>query len=647
MATFDPIFYSYVPTAPRCKSATAQKQSSIPDKIQCVKPNDTIFDDIRQVAVAVVSADDDPGYRSEIRGTTTVYSDNNNENNKEDNKNCELPTTEELQYTALRTKDIVPEDSSPDNTTRGDEDIALSKTNNDCPWMKKIPDSPSSKEVLIERHQNSRGTQDRPLVLADDESDIPNLQVASISTSAYLFDYEKLWDVEEGDFEKEDPLPKQDLLASAPDLDHSHPHQQSIGSSQNHINLPDNNDGKQSASEMASPHTLLTILDGNGEERENKDISEIGTDLLLAFGGQEKSATVLGSSHSHPHLTKLSQFHNDLEYDQSGISQSGSGELGDGSSPQQDHDDDQPKQRQREEAVEEVICEDDDDHHMRSGGKHKRRYQDETDEIHPFENSIPDTDNKDDNNSQSSKRRKPPPLPTNDALTLPRKHNPKRRLRQCHSHALPLTTQHKMDDKQSENNCNHLPSFRNNNHSCTSQTFRSSCDMIEPALIAEYQEWPFQGLLKCVMIGNETTYKISLQLDHVPEHLHASILSKTLGLDADNVITDASNTVNITGEDEWEVDTIRAVRKRYNKLEYRADWLGADEDPKYYPASDFKYSPHKIRDFHLAHPKLPGPPENLLKWIRKWEDGVDNYDELTGSKEMPQYSRARFFGKRI
>jgi hypothetical protein len=96
------------------------------------------------------------GYRA---GTTTVYSDNNNENNKEDNKNHEFPTTEELQYTVLRTKDIVPEDSSPDNTTRGDEDIAFSKTNNDCLWMKEITDSPSSKEVLIERHQNSRGTQ--------------------------------------------------------------------------------------------------------------------------------------------------------------------------------------------------------------------------------------------------------------------------------------------------------------------------------------------------------------------------------------------------------------------------------------------------------------------------------------------------------
>jgi hypothetical protein len=73
MATFDPIPYQYVPTVPRNKRATtqhipAQKESSIPDKIHCIKPDDTLFDDIRQVAVAVVSADEDPGYRSEILG---------------------------------------------------------------------------------------------------------------------------------------------------------------------------------------------------------------------------------------------------------------------------------------------------------------------------------------------------------------------------------------------------------------------------------------------------------------------------------------------------------------------------------------------------------------------------------------------------
>ncbi|PQE33787.1 hypothetical protein CJF32_00011307 [Rutstroemia sp. NJR-2017a WRK4] len=317
MATFDPIFYSYVPTAPRCKSATAQyvpaqyvpaqKQSSIPGKIQCIKPNDAL-------AVAVVSADEDPGYRSEIRA-------------------------EELQYTALRTKDIVPEDLSPDNTTRGDKDIALSKTNNDCPWMKEITDSPSN----------------RPLVLADDESDIPNLQAASVSTSAYFFDHEKLWDVEESGFENENPPLEQDTSASISGQDQPYSYRNSPRTSQNHINLLENDKSKQSASEMTSLHPLLTILDKNSEERENKDISENGTDLLLAFGKQEKSATVLGSSYSHPHFTEISHLHNDPEYEQSVITHTGPEELRDSSPPQQYHDEDQPEQQQHEEVPAEAV----------------------------------------------------------------------------------------------------------------------------------------------------------------------------------------------------------------------------------------------------------------------------------------------------
>ncbi|KAF7893828.1 hypothetical protein EAF00_007342 [Botryotinia globosa] len=136
------------------------------------------------------------------------------ENNEEDNDNRELPTTEELQYTSLRTNDVVPKDSSPDNTTRGDESIALNKTNNDYLWMKEITDPPSSEGILTERHQNSWGTQGRPLVLADNESDVPNLQATSVSTAAYVSDHEKLWDVEEGGFENEDPPLEQETLAS-------------------------------------------------------------------------------------------------------------------------------------------------------------------------------------------------------------------------------------------------------------------------------------------------------------------------------------------------------------------------------------------------------------------------------------------------
>ena len=74
--------------------------------------------------------------------------------------------------------------------------------------------------------------------------------------------------------------------------------------------------------------------------------------------------------------------------------------------------------------------------------------------------------------------------------------------------------------------------------------------------------------------------------------------------------------IHITEDDEWEVEDIIAVRKDRNKLQYRAKWVGHDEDPEWYPASNFKYSPHKLQDFHLNYPKLPRPPRQLHKWLK-------------------------------
>ena len=74
--------------------------------------------------------------------------------------------------------------------------------------------------------------------------------------------------------------------------------------------------------------------------------------------------------------------------------------------------------------------------------------------------------------------------------------------------------------------------------------------------------------------------------------------------------------IQVTEDKEWEVEDILAMRKDRNRLKYRASWVGFDEDPEWYPASDFKYSPHKLREFHLVHPDLPGPPRRLNEWIR-------------------------------
>ena len=63
-------------------------------------------------------------------------------------------------------------------------------------------------------------------------------------------------------------------------------------------------------------------------------------------------------------------------------------------------------------------------------------------------------------------------------------------------------------------------------------------------------------------------------------------------------------------------------------------WVGHNEDLEWYPVSDFKYSLYKLQDFHLAHLNLPGLPCKLKKWIKRWEEGVDNYDNLDNNKEL-------------
>jgi transposase InsO family protein len=101
--------------------------------------------------------------------------------------------------------------------------------------------------------------------------------------------------------------------------------------------------------------------------------------------------------------------------------------------------------------------------------------------------------------------------------------------------------------------------------------------------------------------------------------------------------------IQVTDDQEWEVEELVAVRKTRRTLYYKAKWIGYDEDPEWYPAADFKYAPHMLRDFHLAYRDLPGPPAKLNDWIRKWEEGEDSYEELEDSTEMSKSLRASFF----
>ncbi|KAI1000330.1 hypothetical protein K3495_g7864 [Podosphaera aphanis] len=89
-------------------------------------------------------------------------------------------------------------------------------------------------------------------------------------------------------------------------------------------------------------------------------------------------------------------------------------------------------------------------------------------------------------------------------------------------------------------------------------------------------------------------------------------------------LNDQPFTINVTGDDEWEVDEMLASRVRRHQLEYRASWRDKEIDLDWIPASDFKYAPHKVKELHLQNPDQRGPPAQLLQGIKRWEQGDDN-----------------------
>ena len=101
--------------------------------------------------------------------------------------------------------------------------------------------------------------------------------------------------------------------------------------------------------------------------------------------------------------------------------------------------------------------------------------------------------------------------------------------------------------------------------------------------------------------------------------------------------------IQITEDKEWEVNKILIVKKVCKVLKYRISWVGHNKDLKWYPISNFKYSPYKLWDFHLAYLDLPRLSHELKNWIKCWEKGLDNYDNLNNNKELRQRLRAGFF----
>lgn len=105
---------------------------------------------------------------------------------------------------------------------------------------------------------------------------------------------------------------------------------------------------------------------------------------------------------------------------------------------------------------------------------------------------------------------------------------------------------------------------------------------------------------RTIMRRNVKTYKLDLSESM---NIHPVFYPDRLRLDPQDPLSGQVNDpvppIRIDNQDKWEVEDLIVVRKRYDKLEYRAKWVGHDEDPAWYPATNFKYSLYRLRMFHL------------------------------------------------
>ncbi|KAI9035392.1 retrovirus polyprotein [Aspergillus affinis] len=68
-------------------------------------------------------------------------------------------------------------------------------------------------------------------------------------------------------------------------------------------------------------------------------------------------------------------------------------------------------------------------------------------------------------------------------------------------------------------------------------------------------------------------------------------------------------------------------------LQYQAKWSNADDDPTWYPASNFIGCPHLVQEYYRQYPDKPEPPRRLGAWLEAY-NGEEEF-EITREDELP------------
>jgi len=102
--------------------------------------------------------------------------------------------------------------------------------------------------------------------------------------------------------------------------------------------------------------------------------------------------------------------------------------------------------------------------------------------------------------------------------------------------------------------------------------------------------------------------------------VHPVFHAEKLRKDPDNPLLGQANPnppplVLEDGEEEYEVQSVLAVKLVRGNLKYQIQWKGWDRDLEWYPAESLRNSPLALREFHKKNPSRPGPPQNLDYWL--------------------------------
>ncbi|KAG4427979.1 hypothetical protein IFR05_016539 [Cadophora sp. M221] len=435
-------------------------------------------------------------------------------------------------------------------------------TDDSLPSIEELLDPLLRKEIAA---TGCQGTRDRPVILEEDEGDTPDRtadsETTSTSTSANTSpvpafelsqradpsNREPWWDVEESCFVYEDmnPLPSLDHegLASPPAQDQPPSRRQSLGVSQDQTKPHGDNRTTRIALEESAAQSFVISLDqdGGGDSKEN--VSDLERDMQVAFEEQEE---LLATSPSSPLCRSFESSHPTIDQDcDRGLSE----ELRSSTRLcSQEKEREGPREQEQEEmAADEIMQEvveqeleeadDDDDSGEREQRGEKRQYQDRgiNTGIHHSESSghgydtkdDGDEDDEEDENPRPTKQRRLFPASPDVPPTPPLEQSSQRPcLARPHNVKSSSTTQVEIGNAQSRTDLAHPPTSVNNDHHYTPPSSRSPSDTEESASGAEFHEWPLQGFLKRVTIGDQITYNLEFSLSHVPKHLSLSLHSE-------------------------------------------------------------------------------------------------------------------------